>query len=78
MPLNYSENTPNKKTIGDKEYYYNQQKYNQTYYEKNKDKLLTKTECTICGKFVRKSGLSSHKKSKFCQFASKFIKPAEN
>lgn len=74
MPLKQSENCPNKKIVGGKVYFYDQKKYNKTYYQKNKNKLVEKITCEFCGKTIRKSGKSEHQKSKYCQFAQKFIK----
>ena len=78
MPLEKNEENPNKKIVGGKVYFYDQKKYNKTYYEKNKDKIVQKIKCEFCGKMIRKSGMSEHKKSKYCQFAQIFLKSSEN
>ncbi len=45
-------------------------KYNDTYYSKNKDKLmqkaLAKTECPICGKMVSFCNLKRHQTTMSC------------
>lgn len=74
MPKEQSENNPNKKIINGKEYFYNQKNYNSSWYEKNKDKLLIKIICENCGSQVRKSGISAHKKSKYCSLISNIKK----
>jgi non-homologous end joining protein Ku len=43
---------------------YNQKKYNDTYYEKNKDKIKEKITCEICNKSFLKSNKSNHYSSK--------------
>lgn len=43
---------------------YNQKKYNDTYYEKNKDKIKEKLMCDICNKSFLKSNKSNHYISK--------------
>lgn len=77
MAREYSDETPNCKIVKGKKYYYSSRKYNQTYYQKNKAKLLEKVKCPYCGKLVRRAGLSTHQKTKYCQFAQKFIKKSE-
>lgn len=53
-----------KKTGEVKTYTYDQKKYNDKYYQKHKDEMLTKITCPLCRGTYTKSGLSNHIKTK--------------
>ena len=61
------------------------QTYNKAYYEANKDKILekltTKTQCSLCGRFVSYSNLSKHYTLPICsriQNRNQYISTRQN
>jgi hypothetical protein len=53
-----------KKTGEIKTYVYDQKKYNDAFYKKNKDKILEKITCDLCKGSYCKNGYNNHIKTK--------------
>jgi len=54
-------------TRTNKEWCEENKKYSKEYYENNKEKILEKIPCDLCGSIVRKRSLNRHKKTEKCK-----------